>query len=54
MGATRDMRRDLPEVFLRRFGLDEGRGKARGDTARRADRAKQIGAFVALVGGLGW
>jgi len=54
MGATCDMRRDLPEVFLHRFGLDEWHGEARCDAARRADRAKQIGAFVALVGGLGW
>lgn len=53
MGAMRDMRRDFPEVFLHRFGLDEGHGKARGDTACQADPAKQIGAFVALVGGLG-
>lgn len=53
MGATRDMYRYLPEVFLHRCGLDEGHGEARCDTARRADRAKQVGAFVALVGGLG-
>ena len=54
MGATRDLRQNLPEIFLLRLGLDEGQGEARCDAARRSDRAKQIGAFVALVGRLGW
>lgn len=52
MGAARDGSPDLVEMVLHGLGLGERHGQGRSDAACRADRAKQIGALVALVGGL--
>ena len=52
MGAARDAARDFVDVLLHRLGVGIGQGQGRADAARRADGAKEIGVFIALVGGL--
>ena len=52
MGALRDRPGDLVEMGLHGVGVGEGHGERRADTACRADRPEQIGALVALIGGL--
>ena len=51
--ASGDVEGDLVEVQLHGLGVGEGQGQRRTDAARRADGAEQVGALVALVGGLG-
>ena len=43
---------DLVEMGLHGVGVGEGHGEGCADAPCRADRSKEIGAFVALVGGL--
>src|SRR5215207_4804826 len=45
---------DLDEVELHRLAVGVGHGERRAGAARRADGAEQVGAFVALIGGLAW
>ena len=52
MGALGDVEGDLVNVELHRFGVGEGKRQAGTNATRRADRAKQIGALVPLIGGL--
>src|SRR5215469_9594279 len=52
MGADRDIGGSLVEVKLHRLGVGEGQRQGGADPAGRADRAEQIGTFVALVGRL--
>ena len=52
MGAARDGPPDLVEMVLHGLGLGERHDQSRPDAARRADRAKQKGALVALIGRL--
>jgi hypothetical protein len=54
MGARSDVARDFIEVKLYHVGVGVGQHEGRPDAAGRADRAEQIGAVVALVGGLPW
>ena len=54
MGAAADTARDLDEVELHRLAVGVGHGERRAGAARRADGAEQVGAFVALIGGLAW
>ena len=44
--------RDLDEVELHRLAVGVGHGERRAGAARRADGTEQVGAFVALIGGL--
>ena len=50
--AAPDRARDLVEMKLHGFGVGVGHGERRARSARWADGPEQIGAFVALVGGL--
>lgn len=50
--ALFDMAADLVDMELHGLGVGKGQSHSRSDAARRADRAKQIGALVALVGRL--
>src|SRR4051794_41507207 len=52
VGAAPDTARDLDEVELHRLAVGVGHGERRAGAARRADGAEQVGAFVALIGGL--
>ena len=52
MRASGDMQGYLVEVTLHGIGVGEGQRQRRAHAARRADGAKQVGALVALVGGL--
>jgi len=52
IGAAFDGAGDLVEVKLHRVGVGEGHGQHRAGAAGRTDCAKQVGALVALVGGL--
>jgi hypothetical protein len=52
MGAAPDDARDLLEVELHGLAVGIGHGKRRARAPRRADGAEQVGALVALVGGL--
>jgi hypothetical protein len=52
MGARGDVARDFVEVELHHVSFGVGQREGGADTAGRADRAKQIGVVVALVGGL--
>ena len=52
MSAFGDGAGDLVEVQLHRLSVGEGQGQRCASAAGRADRTKQIGAFIALVGGL--
>ena len=52
MGAPGDGAGYLVEMELHRLGVGEGESEARTRAPGRADRPEQIGAFVALVGGL--
>lgn len=52
MGALCDCPGDLVEMGLHGVGVGEGHGERGTDTASRADRPEQIGALVALIGGL--
>src|SRR4051794_41537846 len=54
VGAAPDAARDLDEVELHRLAVGVGHGERRAGAARRADGAEQVGAFVALIGGLAW
>jgi len=46
--------RDFIEMKLHGGGVGEGQGERRALAARRADRAEEIGVFVALIGRLAW
>src|SRR6185436_16313643 len=50
VGAAADTARDLDEVELHRLAVGVGHGERRAGAAR----AEQVGAFVALIGGLAW
>src|SRR5215207_2418354 len=52
VGAAPDHARDLLEVELHGLAVGIGHGEGRAGCARRADGAEQVGALVALVGGL--
>lgn len=52
MGALRAPPGDLVEMGLHSVGIGEGHGERRADAACWADRPEQIGALVALIGGL--
>jgi hypothetical protein len=52
VGALGDVARDFVEVELHHVGVGIGQHEGRPDAAGRADRAKQIGVVVALVGRL--
>jgi len=52
--ALCDMTRDFIEMKLHGGGVDEGQGERRALAARRADRAEEIGVFVAMIGRLAW
>ncbi len=52
MASSGDRAGYLLEVKLHGIGVSEGQRQARADAAHRADGAKQIGALVALIGGL--
>src|SRR4051794_41944632 len=52
VGAAPDAARDLDEVELHRLAVGVGHGERRAGAARRADGTEQVGAFVALIGGL--
>jgi hypothetical protein len=54
VGALGDVARDFVEVELHHVSVGVGQHEGRPDAAGRADRAKQIGVVVALVGGLPW
>src|SRR3954469_16742230 len=54
VGAAPDAARDLDEVELHRLAVGVGHGERRAGAARRADGTEQVGAFVALIGGLAW
>jgi hypothetical protein len=49
-----DVSRDFLEVELHGLGVGEGQREPGPDPARGTDRAEQIGALVALIGGLRW
>ena len=53
MGAFGDVTGDLVDVELHGLGVGEGQRQGGPDAACRADGAEQVGALVALVGGLG-
>ncbi len=50
--ALGDIARDFIVMKLHGGGVGEGQGERRALTARRADRAEEIGVFVALIGRL--
>jgi len=52
MGAFGDVKGDLVDVHLHRLGVGEGQRQRRAHASRGTDRAEEIGALVALVGGL--
>ena len=52
MGASSDVARDFVEVKLHHVGIGKRERQGRADAAGRADRAEEIGAVIALVGGL--
>ena len=52
MGALGDGAGDLVEVKLHRLRVGEGQRQRGSLAASRTDRAEQVGALVALVGGL--
>jgi hypothetical protein len=52
VGASGDMQGDLVDVALHGVGVGEGQRQSGADTARGTDGAEQVGALVALVGGL--
>src|SRR4051812_34193652 len=52
MGALYDVAADLVEMKLHGLCVDVRQGKPGASAARRANGAKQVGALVALVGGL--
>lgn len=52
VGALGDSEGNLVDVELHGLGIGEGQRQAGTDAPGRADGAEQIGAFVALVGGL--
>ena len=49
-----DHGRDFVEMHLHGIGADERQGEGCADTSLRADRPKQVGVVVALVGRLSW
>ena len=54
MGALYDVAADLVEMKLHGLCVDVRQGKRGASAARRANGAKQVGALVALIGGLTW
>ena len=52
MGALGDMAGDFLEMELHGLGVGEGQRKRGPDAARGTNGAEQIGALVALIGGL--
>ena len=52
MGVPGDVKRDLVDVHLHRLGIGEGQRQRRAHASGRADRTEEIGALVALIGGL--
>ena len=50
--AARDATRDFVQMHLHRLGICIGQCERRADATRRANSAKEIGVFIALVGGL--
>ena len=52
VGALGDMARDFVEMELHRLGVGVGQGERRSDAAGWANGPEQVGAVVALVGGL--
>jgi hypothetical protein len=52
VSATPDGSGDLVQVKLHGVGVGKGHGQGRAGAARRTNGAEQIGALVALVGGL--
>lgn len=52
MGVLCHKAANLVEVKLHGFSVGIGQCERRADTTRRADRAKQVGVLVALIGGL--
>ena len=52
MGALYDVAADLVEMKLHGLCVDVRQGKRGASAARRANGAKQVGALVALIGGL--
>jgi hypothetical protein len=47
-----DVEGDFIDVELHHVGVGEGQRQRRADAPGRADRAKQVGVLIALVGGL--
>ena len=52
MCAFGDVARDFVEVELHRFGVGIGQRERGANAPSRADRAKQVGVVVTLIGGL--
>lgn len=52
VGARGDMAADLLDVQLHGLGVGEGKRERRAGSARGTNGAEQVGALVALVGGL--
>lgn len=52
MGTSGDGRGDFVEMSLHGPCVCEGHDESRSDTASRADRPEEVGALVALIGGL--
>ena len=52
VGALGDIARDFVEMKLHHVGVGARQSRSCSGTARRTDRAGQIGVVVALVGGL--
>ena len=54
VSALSDVARDFGEVRLHHVGVGVGQRERGADASGGADRAKQIGVLIALVGGLPW
>jgi hypothetical protein len=52
--ARRNPARDFVNVQLHGPGVGDRKREGRAGSARRTNRAEEIGVFVALVGGLAW
>jgi hypothetical protein len=52
VGSLGDVAGDFIEVELHGLGVGEGQRERGSDASRRTNGAEQIGAFVALIGGL--
>lgn len=52
--APGDMARDFIEMKLHHVGVGVRKRQRRALAFRRADRAEEIGVFIALIGGLAW